>query len=292
MKRIVMVSFVILFAFSIHAQEKIIPDKNGFFHIKADDGLYVISNMAWGGLAEKGTPTQNAQLIVGSEKALLIDTSIPKEGFADYVRSITDLPLMVVNSHGHIDHIGNNNQFDVIYIHPADTALLRNQFRNFGAPQFKVKLLKDGGVIDLGNRKVKVYNVPGHTRGSLVFLDKKTSTLITGDAIARRLLYTYGDWTDLSVYFHALERIEKLKFDAILSNHDRFLISPDLGDRLKKAIIDNIETETETWNMMGTEYIHIVPLGDQSDPNYVDIVILKDKLPDAILDLKKNGYLK
>jgi hypothetical protein len=43
---------------------------------------------------------------------------------------------------------------------------------------------------------------------------------------------------------------------------------------------------------MGTDYIHIVPSSDQSDPNYIDIVILKDKLPDAINDLKKNGYLK
>lgn len=292
MKKMVMVLSLVFLAFSIYAQEKIVPDNNGFFHVKVDDGLYVISNMAWGGLAEKGTPTQNVQLIVGSEKALLIDTSTPKEGFAAYVRSITDLPLMVVNSHGHIDHIGNNNQFDEIYIHPADTALLRAHFSNYGKPTFTVRLLNDKEVIDLGNRKVKVYNVPGHTRGSLVFLDKKTSILISGDAIARRLLYTFGDWTDLSVYFHALERIEKLKFDAILTNHDRFLISPDLIDRLKKAITDNIESETKTWNLMGTDYIHIVPLSDQSDPDYIDIVILKDKLPDAISDLKKNGYLK
>lgn len=273
-------------------QAEIVPDKNGFFSIKLREGIYVISNMAWGGRAEKCTPTQNVQLIIGSEKALLIDTSIPKEGFADYVRSITDLPLMVVNSHGHLDHIGNNNQFDEIYIHPADTALLRAHFRNYGKPNFTVKLLNDGDMIDLGNRKVKVYNVPGHTRGSLVFLDKKTSTLITGDAIARRLLYTFGDWTDLSVYFHALERIRKLKFDAILTNHDRFLMSPDLGDRLKKAILDNIETETNIWKMMGTEYIHIVPIANQSDPEYLDIVILKDKLPDAIRDLRRKRYLK
>ena len=287
-----MLSFLVLMAFSIHAQDKIIPDNKGFFHIKVDDGLYVVSNMAWGGLAEKGTPTQNAQLLIGSEKALLIDTSTPKEGFADYVRSITDLPLMVVNSHGHLDHIGNNNQFDEIYIHPADTALLRAHFSNYGKPHFTVKLLNDGEVIDLGNRKVNVYNVPGHTRGSLVFLDQKTSILITGDAIARRLLYTFGDWTDLSVYFHALERIGKLKFDAILTNHDRFLMSPDLINRLKKAISDNIETETKTWNLMGTDYIHIVPVDDQSNPDFIDIVILKDKLPEAIQDLKRNGYLK
>lgn len=292
MKRINMLAFILLVVFITHAQEKIIPDSNGFFHIKVDDGLYVISNMAWGGLAEKGTPTQNAQLIVGTEKALLIDTSTPKEGFADYVRSITDLPLMVVNSHGHLDHIGNNNQFDEIYIHPADTALLRAHFSNYGEPHFIVKLLRDRDVINLGNRKVKVYNVPGHTKGSLVFLDRKTSILLTGDAIARRLLYTFGEWTDLSVYFHALERIEKLKFKAILSNHDRFLLSPDLITRLKQAIIDNIETETKTWNLMGTDYIHIVPFDDQSNPNYVDIVILKDKVPDVISDLKKNGYLK
>lgn len=113
----------VLLTFSLSAQGEIKPNSEGYFHIQIREDLYVISNMSWGGLAENGTPTQNSQLIIGKEKALLIDTGMPKEGFADYVKSITSLPVMVVNSHGHFDHTGNNNQFDEIHIHPADDAI-------------------------------------------------------------------------------------------------------------------------------------------------------------------------
>jgi glyoxylase-like metal-dependent hydrolase (beta-lactamase superfamily II) len=284
---------VALLSFNINAQEVIKADSNGFFHIRIRDGIYVISNMAWGGLAEKGTATQNAQLIVGKEKALLVDTSLPKEGFSDYVRSVTDLPLIVVNSHGHFDHIGNDNQFDEISVHPADEGLLRESFRRFGDINFKIKYINDGDIIDLGHRRVKVFIVSGHTKGSIVFLDKKTNTLITGDAIARRLFYSpSGGWTDMSDYFHALERIDKLQFDSILSNHDRFLLSRDLGYRIKKAIIENIATVSKTWGFSGAEYIQILPETDQSDKTFLDISINKEKRGDVIRDLKQSGYMK
>lgn len=294
MKRDFVIALFGLLSFMINGQEVINPDSEGYFHIKIRDGVYVISNMAWGGLAEKGTATQNAQLIIGKKKALLIDTSLAKAGFADYVRSITGLPIMVVNSHGHIDHIGNNNQFDEIFIHPADEEMLKNSFRKFGDINFKIKYINDGDVINLGHRRVKVYNVPGHTKGSVVFLDRKTSTLITGDAIARRLFYIPpgGEWTDFSEYFHAVERIEKFKFDSILTNHDRFLICRDLGSRIKQAVIDNIETVSKTWSAMGTVYLQILPEKDQSRKTYLDISINSDKRDDIIRDLKQNGYMK
>jgi glyoxylase-like metal-dependent hydrolase (beta-lactamase superfamily II) len=192
-----------------------------------------------------------------------------------------------------MDHIGNNNQFDEVYIHPLDQEMLKESFRQFGDINFKIRYLNDGDVINLGNRKVKVYNIPGHTKGSVVFLDKKTSTLITGDAIARRLFYLpSGEWTDFSEYFRAVEKIEKLKFDAILTNHDRFLISRDLGSRLKQAVIDNIETVSKTWRFFGTTYLQIMPENDQASKRYLDISITKEKRDDIIRDLKQNGYMK
>jgi glyoxylase-like metal-dependent hydrolase (beta-lactamase superfamily II) len=292
-KRKFLVVIITFLYFTINAQEAIQPNSEGYFHIKIRDGVYVISNIAWGGRAEKGTATQNAQLIIGRKKALLIDTSLPRAGFADYVRSITGLPILVVNSHGHIDHVGNDNQFDEIYIHPLDEELLRESLSKPRGINFKIKYLNDGDVINLGNRPVKVYNVPGHTKGSMVFLDKKTSTLLTGDAIARRLFYIpYGEWTDFSEYFHAVERIEKLKFDSILTNHDRFLISRDLGSRIKKTVIDNIETVSKTWSFSGKEYLQILPETDQSSRTFLDISISKEKRDDIIRDLRENGYIK
>ena len=159
----------VLLSLSLNAQEEIKPNSEGYFHIQIREDLYVISNMSWGGLAENGTPTQNSQLIVGKEKALLIDTGMPEEGFADYVKSITSLPLMVANSHGHFDHCGNNNQFDEIHIHPADEELLKEQFGMKFTVDYKVSHLSDGDIINLGDRLVEVYHVPGHTKGTVVF---------------------------------------------------------------------------------------------------------------------------
>ena len=65
-------------------------------------------------------------LVIGGEKALLIDTGY---GFADIrevVESITDLPLTVVNTHGHADHAGGNRYFDRVWMNPADEGTYRD----------------------------------------------------------------------------------------------------------------------------------------------------------------------
>jgi hypothetical protein len=95
-----------------------------------------------------------------------------------------------------------------------------------------------------------------------------------------------------SEYFRSVERIEKLKFDAILTTHDRFLISRDLGSRLEQAVINNIATASKIWNAFGTVYLQILPEKDQSSKTYLDISITKDKRNDIIRDLKQNGYMK
>ena len=57
-----------------------------------------------------------ANLIIGKNKALLFDTGSGIDDIKEAVKNITDLPLMVINSHGHFDHIGGNSQFDEVYL--------------------------------------------------------------------------------------------------------------------------------------------------------------------------------
>jgi hydroxyacylglutathione hydrolase len=66
-------------------------------------------------------------LLVGSEKAMLIDTGIGVGDLAGAVRKITDKPLYVVITHGHGDHLGNAWRFPDIWIHPKD----KNKIRYF-----------------------------------------------------------------------------------------------------------------------------------------------------------------
>ena len=57
-------------------------------------------------------------LVVGEEKAALIDTGMGFPGLRQLVERLTDKPVMVLNTHGHLDHIGGNDEFDCIYLHP------------------------------------------------------------------------------------------------------------------------------------------------------------------------------
>ena len=59
-------------------------------------------------------------LVAGEEKAALIDTGMGFPGLRQLVERLTDKPVIVLNTHGHLDHIGGNDEFDCIYLHPDD----------------------------------------------------------------------------------------------------------------------------------------------------------------------------
>ena len=65
-------------------------------------------------------------LVTGKEKALVFDTGSGTDDIHGLVRGITGLPLVVINSHGHFDHIGGNGRFDTVYMHPDDFVVLES----------------------------------------------------------------------------------------------------------------------------------------------------------------------
>ncbi len=148
----------------------------------------------------------NIYLVEGDEKALLIDTGTGVADLAGFVRTPTDKPLLVVNTHGHPDHAGGNFQFRRVHAHPSDFPMAR-QFSSreyhfetirrvlTETPQFRALVLQDGLVFDstdlvpveegtrfdLGHRSLEVIAVPGHTRGSICLLDAEKKLLFSGD---------------------------------------------------------------------------------------------------------------
>ena len=145
-------------------------------------------------------------LLVGTEKALLIDTGTGVFDLPLLVKSITDKPVQVVLTHGHPDHAGGIGWFDEVYAHPDDfdmaLGLSYESRRGYADAMLKVnpaapitvddtvrfekqpKMLPlfEGETIDLGGRKVMIYETPGHTAGGLSFLDVRERIMITGDA--------------------------------------------------------------------------------------------------------------
>lgn len=111
-------------------------------------------------------------------------------------KSITDLglrPVSVLNTHGHVDHVGANQDilecYDIpLYVHPADQPMLECAGRTdlsalLGAkdsppPDF---FLEDGSEIKVGECVLKVIHTPGHSEGSTVFLSEKF--VLSGDTL-------------------------------------------------------------------------------------------------------------
>lgn len=139
-------------------------------------------------------------LIVGQERALLIDTAFGIGDLRSLVETLTDKPVDVVNTHFHGDHSAGNGQFETIFIHKYDIPYLemseKAENRLLPAPgtyreediiplrSAKHIAMEDGFVFRLGEgHEVEVIHMPGHAAGGCMLLDRKYNLLFSGDAV-------------------------------------------------------------------------------------------------------------
>ena len=155
--------------------------------IKQKENLYVIRERLDEIDPRFLTKYTNIYLILGPDKALLIDTGcglFPLKSILE--KLIEKRELLVVNTHSHFDHRGSNNEFETIYIHenevriaslPFDISFLKgspkeieNRFSTINfvyQPSTNVEQLSDGDRFDLGNLSVEVIHTPGHSLVSI-----------------------------------------------------------------------------------------------------------------------------
>lgn len=171
-------------------------------------------------------------LVVGKEKACVIDTMNGYNDLNAAVRKITDKPVTVVNTHGHPDHIFGNVYFQEAYIHPADLELAREFVQH---PDF-LKICRENGltfppfreihpgdVIDLGGRTLEVIALPGHTPGGILLLLREDRILFTGDSINHHLWMQLDGCLPLKRFVKELDKVMFLeeRADIILHGHAR-----------------------------------------------------------------------
>ena len=129
-------------------------------------------------------------LLVGNELALLIDSGYGKIDLKSIVARITDKPVMLMLTHGHLDHANGSAPFDA-YLHENDfdvydqhsnPKFLKPYNKGIIIPKAHLKPLLPG-MVDLGGRKVEVIHTPGHMLGSVCMIDTYSGMAFCGDTI-------------------------------------------------------------------------------------------------------------
>ena len=169
-------------------------------------------------------------LLRGTDKALLIDTGMTIRHAREIASALTGLPVLLLNTHADGDHTGGNDQFESFYMHPADEAHYRQSGKDG-----QILPVQDGDVIDLGNRKLEIIHLPGHTPGSIAVLDRSRRVLISGDPIQEHgRIFMFGAHRNMPDYIRSLEKLEKRigDFDEIWPSHADLPIFPDCIRRL------------------------------------------------------------
>lgn len=183
-------------------------------------------------------------LVIGSKKALLFDTCYGIGDLKAEVMKLTNKELIVVNSHGHMDHTGGNYQFEQIYLHQNDFDLVRKhnslewRKRNLDAidklkypltSEFKSFYLsqREGNIIpldinkvfDLGNLECLVLPIYGHTKGSIAIYIEKWNLALVSDGTCPFVWLFLEESTTISEYISNLTNLCKYNFDKFLVGH-------------------------------------------------------------------------
>ena len=161
-------------------------------------------------------------LILGTARAILFDAGTGTHDIVPVVRSLTALPVTVIPSHLHFDHVGAPGRFDQTAlldlpslrgrVHDSRLTLGRYEFLGFidrlNAPTFRVdKWLTPDSVIDLGDRSLRIWSTPGHTPDSVSLYDAQRRQLFVGDFMYPGHLYAFIPGASRSAYLASTRRL-------------------------------------------------------------------------------------
>ncbi|HXS94490.1 MAG TPA: MBL fold metallo-hydrolase [Candidatus Limnocylindrales bacterium] len=201
-------------------------------------------------------------LITGAKSALLFDTGMGISNLKKLAGELTRLPIAVLNSHTHDDHVGGNWQFDTVY--GMDTEFTRMNARGskadaqaeigpddicgklpagfdraaYATRPWKIAAFKhDGDKLDLGGRTLEILATPGHTPDAICLFDRANGLLFTGDTYYPAAIWLYRPETNLDAYGASVRRLAALapQVKLVLGAHNVPVANASVLPRLAEA---------------------------------------------------------
>ena len=202
-------------------------------------------------------------LILGEKQALLFDTGMGISDIHKLTAQLTHLPIIILNSHTHNDHVGDNWQFETVY--GMDTDFTRANAKgsrqdakeelgpgmicgdlpkgfdskSYATRPWKIsRFLHDHDKIDLGGRTLEVLSTPGHTPDAISLLDRAHGLLFTGDTYYPAPIWLFRPETNLDEYVASVKRLAALapQLKLVLGSHNVPFAPPSVLPRVVTAI--------------------------------------------------------
>ena len=182
-------------------------------------------------------------LLAGKKKALLIDSGMLINNAKEIAQQLVSLPIELLNTHADRDHVGSNAEFETFYMHAAEASNYYNTQKKTG----KFISIENGDIIDLGDRKLEIITIPGHTPGSVALLDISNRVLYSGDTVQDGTIFMFGVQREFHAYIQSLEKLETMKdrFDTIYPSHGTIPVKPDLISQLHASALSILAGSVE-----------------------------------------------
>ena len=245
-------------------------------HRELAAGIIQLSSDTFPLSTEPGSASRNAYLIIGSNSAILFDLALEETGLYEYAAELAQLPLQLVLSHAHVDHIYHLSVQKDVWLHPGDEKLLRRGclFQKPVKPCPHLHFLHTGDQLDLGNRKLTVIHIPGHTDGSILLWDDQTGILFSGDTIARRLLYGLHSFVPFDRFCASLQKLQTLPVIQIYSSHDRCSLPPEHLDFMIRNLAPDALVHAKHIKIPFVGQCLHYSTGTETDIKYFDLAAL------------------
>lgn len=218
---------------------------------------------------------ESAYLIEGRQRAALIDCCSGAGKIDEYVKTITGLPVVLLLTHGHVDHIGGAMNFPERYLNRQDWELAaehgsyeRRKEYLLSRPWDDVEEadimpgqagdflpLHDGDEFDLGGVHLAAISLPGHTRGSMVILHREERSVILGDACNPLTFLFFKEAPSIEEY-----RENLTSFRECWSKHYDTVYFSHFEQADKNLVEENIRVCTEIMEGRADDILLDIPL--------------------------------